>query len=365
MADIRYTVQRPGEGTAVLNAFRDLARSTPFNRLTGLFAFASAKGIRVLIDALEPVASWNAASKRWVISIDGGITEPEALRLLLRQRKTEVRVHDGDGLLARNLKPIYRFHPKTLLLERQTTVFEPAAILVGSANLTCSGLCFGHEHVMTAQAVGKSGSAAFSSTLSSGLKDLENVIVAATKIDLAFVDRYDAIRPARPTLPEDFEGKRSDSILQDKAVIPPAKAAALASAANLWIEVRNENKNFGSNREGNQIDAQKGTRVFFGGPDGPLPDNTHVATILIRYNSHSASTSVRFGDNDMDKIGLPIPSQQGPPSYRNQTLLFSRESDGSYRLTLGSATQIAAWKQRSRILGTLYRMRRGREYGVF
>src|SRR5260221_10214042 len=135
-----YTVQRPGEGTAILNAYRDLATATAFNRLTGLYAFASLKGARLLTNVLGTSPSWSAASKRWVISIDGGITEPGALKFLLGLRKTEVRVPHAEELLTRKLKPIHRFHPKTLLLEREDTAFVPAAIMVGSANLTCNGL---------------------------------------------------------------------------------------------------------------------------------------------------------------------------------------------------------------------------------
>jgi hypothetical protein len=361
MANILYTVQRPGEGTAILNACRDLAAATTFNRLTGLYALASHKGARLMVSTLQLAPSWTAASKRWVISIDGGITEPEALRYLVRIRKTEVRVPDAEGLLTRKLKPKYRFHPKTLLLEQQATILQPAAILVGSANLTCNGLCFGHEHALSAQAVG----AALPPSLSAGLGSLEKVVTDATVIDEAFIDRYAAIRPPKPTLPEEFEDERADHILQDKPVIAATMSASLAAAAHFWIDIEYVVDNRGKHEEGNQIDMQRGSRVFFGFGDKTLPKNSHVGNVRILYGTHSASRNLRFGNNSMDKLDLPIPSVEGPPSYSGHTLLFTRESPTSFRLTVGTATDISNWKAKSRAAGTLFTMRSGREFGVF
>lgn len=361
MANIKYTVQRPGEGTAVLNACRDLAASTTFSRLTGLYAFASHKGARLLIGALQLSPSWSAASKRWVISIDGGITEPEALRYLVRLRRSEVRVPDAEALLARRLKPTFRFHPKTLLLEQQTPTLQPAAILVGSANLTCSGLCFGHEHALSAQAAG----APLPPTLGAGLQSLENVVMGATVIDEAFVDRYSAIRPARPTLTEEFEDERADQILQDRPAIPATMSASLAAAAHFWIEIEYVVDNRGRHEEGNQIDMQRGSRVFFGFGDQTLPKNSPIGSVRISYGAHSASRNIRFGNNSMDKLDLPIPDVEGPPSYSHQTLLFTREGPKSFRLSIGMPADIAAWKARSRAAGTAFSMRSGREFGVF
>lgn len=361
MANILYTVQRPGEGTAILNACRDLAGSTTFSRLTGLYAFASHKGARLMVGTLQLAPSWTAASKRWVISIDGGITEPEALRYLVRLRKTEVRVPDAEGLLARRLKPTYRFHPKTLLMEQQAANLQPAAILVGSANLTCSGLCFGHEHALSAQAVG----ASLPPSLSTGLVGLEKVLTEATVIDEAFIDRYAAIRPPKPTLPEEFEDERADHILQDKPAIPAAMSASLAAATHFWIDIEYVVANRGKNEEGNQIDMQRGSRVFFGFGDKTLSKNSAIGSVRILYDTHSASRNLRFGNNSMDKLDLPIPSVEGPPSYSGHTLLFTREGPKSFRLSLGSPTEIAAWKARSKAARTSFRMQSGREFGVF
>jgi hypothetical protein len=79
MAKILYIVQRPDEGPLMLNAYRSLATSVPFSRLTGLYAFASLKGAKLLVDVLRRATpNWNNVAKRWIISIDGGITEPKS-----------------------------------------------------------------------------------------------------------------------------------------------------------------------------------------------------------------------------------------------------------------------------------------------
>lgn len=356
-----YTVQRPGGGTAILNACRDLVAATTFTRVTGLYAFASLKGARLMIGTLQGTPSWVTASKRWVISIDGGITEPEALRFLLKNRRTEVRVPDAEGLLARKLKPKVRFHPKTLLLERQASNIQPVAILVGSANLTCSGLCFGHEHALSAQAIG----ASLPASLSTGLVGLEEVVTQATVIDESFIDRYAAIRPAKPSLPEEFEDERTDQILQEQPVIPATASASLAAADHFWIDIEYVVENRGKYEEGNQIDMQRGSRVFFGFGDKTLPRNSPIGTVRILYDAHSASRNLRFGNNSMDKLDLPIPGVEGPATYSGQTLLFTREGPRSFRLSVGSAAEIKKWKDASRAAGTLFAMRSGREFGVF
>jgi hypothetical protein len=241
------------------------------------------------------------------------------------------------------------------------SAWEATGILVGSANLTCSGLCFGHEHALVIHLVGGS----IADSLTAGIDELSAVVESAACIDNEFIDRYEAIGPAAPKLPEDFEDKRAEKILQDQSVIPSEEAVALASSNNLWVEIDYVVKNRGRNEEGNQIDLKRGTRVFFGFGDGPLSRNSPIGTVRIRYNTHSASRNLRFGNNQMDKLDLPIPGQEGPDTYQDQTLLFRRESDGAFRMVLGTPEQISDWKARSRAMETSFEMRSGRAYGVF
>lgn len=359
---LTYTVQRPGGGAAILNAHRELSGGAAYDRFTGLFAFASVKGARLLADAVGQSPSWQNAVKRWVISIDGGITEPNALRFLLALPHSELRVPYGEELLAAELRPVHRFHPKTVLLERNGPAPVPSAMMVGSANLTCNGLCFGHEHAISVRAAADDPLPA---TVMTGLAHLEEVATWAPVIDAAFIDRYQAIRPAAPVLPEVFEDERAELILQDAPVIQPVQSAALAAASHMWIDIEYVVANRGTEQEGNQIDLQRGARVFFGFGDRELTRNSPIGTVVILYGAHSATRNMRFGNNSMDKLDLPIPGDEGPPSYADKTLLFSREGPGRFRLTVGTPDQVAEWKARSHAAGTAFSMRSGREFGVF
>jgi HKD family nuclease len=330
--------------------------------VTGLYAFATKKGARLLCTSLaEASARWGAATKRWVISIDSGVTDPEALSFLLDQPRTEVRVPSAEELLSRRLRPVRRFHPKTLLLEKRAEDFVPAAVVVGSANLTLSGLCLSHEHVMTYVVL-----VGGTTTLIQGAAECTAVFDEATRIDAAFVARYAAVRPASAPPAEDPENlEQAQLIDQDRAAIPITRAAALAAAPHLWVDNEYVVENLGKQQEGNQIDLQRGTRVFFGFGDGGLPRKSPIGSVLIEYERHSALRNLRVGHNYMDRLDLPTPGQEGPATYRHQTLLFTRKAKGVYQLRVGTNSEVASWKAKSRAQGTLFQMQSGREYGVF
>jgi hypothetical protein len=211
----------------------------------------------------------------------------------------------------------------------------------------------------------RAASGTLPAAVSRGLAELETVISLATVIDSAFIDRYEAIRPAAPVLSEEFEDERANLILQEKPVIPSAMAASLASASHFWIEIEYVVTNRGRQEEGNQIDMQRGSRVFFGFGDRTLPTNSAIGSVQILFGEHSATRNLRFGNNSMDKLDLPIPGAEGPSSYSEKTLLFTRESATSFRLSVGTAADIVNWKAASRAAATLFTMRGGRQFGVF
>ena len=142
------------------------------------------------------------------------------------------------------------------------------------------------------------------------------------------------------------------------------EAAALARASGLWVQVDYVVPNRGPNEEGNQIDFEARNASVLG------LERRAPRELPNRVGSHPiwdplAIRNIRFGNNQMDKLDLPVPDKEGPATYRNQTLLFTRESDGSFRLSVGSTAEAAAWKHTSERNGTLFGMQSGREYGVF
>ena len=76
--------------------------------------------------------------------------------------------------------------------------------------------------------------------------------------------------------------------------------------------------------------------------------------------------SVRFGNNQMDKVNLPIPGEEGPDSYDNTVLHFERIGPERFRLTLGNARDHARWQRMSLQQGMRYAFGAGgREFGFY
>jgi hypothetical protein len=110
---------------------------------------------------------------------------------------------------------------------------------------------------------------------------------------------------------------------------------------------------------------KRGSRVFFGFWDRSVPKNTVIGDVNIRYNNHASVRSLRFGNNSMDKLTLPIPGAEGPDSYSNSTVLFTREGHNTFRMSIGTPREIAAWRRRSLKNGTLFFLSGGRAFGLF
>lgn len=362
---LTYAVQTPEGGVSLLGATRLMTRDSEFSRVTGLYAFASLRGVKLLTDVLAEAPGWNTATKRWVISIDRGVTEPDALEYLLTLPRTEVRVPNGLALLQQQLRPTWTFHPKTLLLESGRRRPRPVSLLVGSGNLTANGQCFGHEHALIAHIPGRNAMAPYRQELMIAIEELQSVVDAATPINSKFIRDYKSVRPQRPRKPDGPEDPRSRRVVSAKPALGVGTAAALAAAANLWIEIDYVVANRGPAIEGNQIDMQRGTRVFFGFPNEQIARNSPIGTVRLIYRGRSALRNLRFGNNSMDKLDLPIPGVAGPPSYQGRTLLFTRDGQGRFSVRVGTSNQIAIWKSTSAAAGSNFSMRSGREFGVF
>lgn len=99
-------------------------------------AFATEAGARTLRD-LVPAAEFDSAEKRWLIGIEKGITQPEALAYLSGLPDSEVRVPFGlETLQSPALRASTFFHPKLYVF----TCDRRLTIVSSSANLTESGL---------------------------------------------------------------------------------------------------------------------------------------------------------------------------------------------------------------------------------
>jgi hypothetical protein len=195
---------------------------------------------------------------------------------------------------------------------------------------------------------------------------LEQLFASATPLDNQILQRYRSLREPRRS--EDDAGIVQQLVVPDPVLDQP-EAIALATATAFWVDIWKETENLGRGLPGNQVDLKRGARVFFGFSADDVPHNSPLGTITIKYGRHRVECNMRFGNNSMDKLNLPVPGNPGPETYRNQTLLFGRRRDGAFDLRIGTEEEIKEWKHRSRQQGSLFYMGRtvagGREYGVF
>jgi hypothetical protein len=187
----------------------------------------------------------------------------------------------------------------------------------------------------------------------------------AVPLTAEILRRYSNLRRRRPA-PEEDVSRDAKAFESSFTEMDFDRTAALAAATSFWIEVgHNLVENLGAGRPGNIFDLSRGSRAFFGFSGKRVPENTVLGLVRVRYGGGTYGHTMRFGDNSMDKLSLPLPGDEGPDEYEGTTLLFERRADGTFTMEVGSPADIRSWKRRSRTQGTLYRMRSGREYGVF
>jgi hypothetical protein len=148
-----------------------------------------------------------------------------------------------------------------------------------------------------------------------------------------------------------------------------ADAVRLSMATAYWIEAGKLSRNRGRLVPGNQLDAPRGARVFFGFTAASVSRNHIFGDIQLRFSSSVYGLySVRFGNNQMDKINLPIPGSAGPDSYDGKILVFTREPKwgiGPERFTLNVISRAAlSVRQRSAATSWEGRMNSGRSWGL-
>jgi hypothetical protein len=92
-------------------------------------------------------------------------------------------------------------------------------------------------------------------------------------------------------------------------------------------------KNRGANRPGNQFDLPKGAHVYLG---VERVENPKLNSVLAELNIRTPAGAVverrlRYGNNAMEKLTLPIPEQYGYECYDGKILTFQVE-DGEVLL---------------------------------
>jgi hypothetical protein len=169
-------------------------------------------------------------------------------------------------------------------------------------------------------------------------------------------------RKVRPPLPrpEPVPGGYDSKRDLEKPIL-----RALQCASAFWTETLEIVENRGPGRAGNQVDLKKGARVFFGSTV-PLSAriNTPLGTIRVHVGNEVHDCEMRFGNNGMDKLNLPVPGHGTLSRYDHRVLCWERRRDGSFLLTVERAG--SDWKRQSLREGTRYDYAGGsRKWGFY
>lgn len=330
-------------------------------------AYASASGVKLLHERLSGSSVWHNASKRFLVSIDFGITEPHALELLAGLPNAEVRIPNGRSVLASpTLRPPNTFHAKTYFF-RAEEPRAPQALVVGSANLTVNALASGSEVVIRHSWAGPESSEGSTDNFAAPFRAwFEEAWCTADPLDTVIRDyreRYQTTGSLSMAEEATTATTAYTASSEDNEVVG-ALSVQLALAKGLWVRTDTLYHNLGIGRPGNQLDMPRGTRVFFGFPPTKVGKNHILGYIHVQVDGYAAvSRSVRFGNNEMDKINLPLPSRDGPESYDHAYLVFERAASSNFRLAVTDEDGLSA-RLKASVHSVKLTMASGREYGL-
>jgi HKD family nuclease len=346
----------------------DGLKSAKFEYFVAAIAYVTSTGVSALNNRLlsADATQWKALPKRWLVGIDWCRSEPVALDRLAKLPNSEVRVHDGKHLVTRReCYPRLPFHPKGFVLSGA----EGRSLLLGSGNLSRNGMLRGHE--LGVMSVVKKPLTASDAELWEQIGEIlawvDSLWSKATPYS-KIAQRYSEIcaeakQLASPAITDDDS---STSALVDQHSISADRLRKLRVAQRFWIEAGNLHANRGPGRAGNQLMLQRMSRVFFGFLAEDLPKDTTIGSLAIQYgNFVRPDCSLRFSNNSMDVLTLPLPGEEGPSSYDKEVILFEKQPSGVFKLSLLTAKQYVSIAKKSAAADCVFEMSSGRKFGVF
>lgn len=345
-------VQSPRNPAAVRHALFDVMPES-IDELVAISAYASVAGSQLLEKTIREKIGDNYTDlvKTIAVSIDFGITEPEAIEFWLAQKNCSVYIAGTAGLDDGSLVGDNSFHPKIYLLG---SAGEGFGGVVGSANLTSRGLTINSEAVWSATGMPP---AAAHDVIAALMGDL---VPASEDI----VHRYREIRSSHSWNPGHF-----DEIAEVPAppevdvgrlpvfwdVIAGATVNAFAHE-QFWVEVVRA-----EGGSGNQIELPRGANRFFGSNFDAYEAGSVVPIITPTLVAGPRSWNDRplrwHGDNRMERFNMPTLAQGGY-QYANTALLFRRLSSGSFEFLVSpwDGDLARSWRIASQEAGLLFRV---------
>ena len=362
---------QPMDGARYTDLFRLAFSHADFRKIDIAVAYATLRGIISVRDAIGQVdeSAWARLHKRWVVGIDWCRSEPSALEYVAGLGNSQSRIFDGQSIVSRQgCVPSTPFHPKVFILHTNDT----KAVISGSANLSLNGQTKGHE--VGSILLLKNSGGEQKDTLESSLSELSQWFeytwgLSCPLLDVLqpYRDIYEAPANLRSPVPteDDFMPLQGS----ERRALSEMQLRQLRACRHLWIQAGNLHANRGSGRPGNQLMLSSLTRVFFGFPATHVQRDTRIGYVRIEFEgSERSDCALRYSNNAMDVLGLPIPGTEGPPQYDRETLLFEQVVDpagAKYVLSVGSAADRRSWRQRSSQVSGSFKMTSGRQWGVF
>jgi hypothetical protein len=357
-----------GRTSALINKLVELGAAGHFRRLRAAVAYATYSGCRGLGSKLDKrIENWRRLKKYWLVSIDFGRTEVGALDFLQSLPNSEVRIPNAMQLLKYKLMPEQCFHPKTFIFDSGLELaVAPYALFVGSGNLTLSGLHVGVEHGTALLWLPplRHRETGTLELIQSQLAWWIQAWESASPLTRSLLTRYSRSRPRRPREDSAWAVRHFASPVRREIEADPG--VDWAHATYFWIQTRKLYENRGKGVPGNQLDLKRGTRVYFGFAPDSVPQDTVLGTFSLQYQGkRPCDRSLRFGNNSMDKVNLPIPGQDGPKSYDNSVVRFERIAAKKFLVKLGNSKDLRVWRRKSQEQGMLYKLVGGREFGSY
>lgn len=374
-------VTQPLGNIDYLSLFRFAFEESPvqIRHFDAAVAYATRGGVLAIDEACSQVDAkgWRAISKRWLVGIDYCRTEPIAIEMLKALPNSDVRIHDGNEVVKRQLcTPIVPYHPKTFVLRGQRLI----GAICGSGNLSKNGLTKGHEVgnvIIVYSASGPEELLAkkicreLAKWFDRGWKDA----TPAASILRDYRATYESSEQLRSPTPTDDDSSATEVMKvgtsNRRRSLGPKDLRMLRACKRLWIEAGNLHHNRGKDehgqpKPGNQLMLTPMSRVFFGFPANDVPTDTKIGEVRITYRGRTrADCSLRFSNNSMDVLTLPVPGDGGPSTYDQKDLLFEKNANGGFTLRIGTSKEKQAWIRKSRAVEGYHRMTSGRQWGVF
>ncbi|MDE0173251.1 MAG: hypothetical protein OYH76_14375 [Defluviicoccus sp.] len=358
-------VAQPASRTT-LDVIETIAKGGDLTSLDIAAAYITLSGVHDMLKRTDFAVgkNWNGIKKRWITSFDYCRTQPLALDTLLSLPASSVRIHDAQFCLEHGGTPKIPFHPKAFLFRGQDHDFA----LAGSGNLSRSGLSKGVE-VGLALAVERKKpiEPSAAATIKALRKWYTRVWKAATPLDPSLLNKYTKVFESVPNL--SHPTATEDDLASDEitsGALSGKDLQKLRVCSNFWIEAGKITKNRGAKLPGNQLMMKRLSRVFFGFDPVAVSKNTTLGSVNIKFNGGQTHPyTLSYSDNKMDKLNLPKPGTIGPTAYDNQYLLFSQNSLHLFSLTIGTKAEKAGWLKKSRAINADFKMKGGREWGVF